>query len=303
MPRIIARYKSDVKGPLLIAVGGLHGNEHAGVQAIKDLEAMLQAEPSKNPSFVYRGDFIGLCGNMSAITQGVRHIDADLNRVWTTDYDNIAANEYQEREELMATIHQAVVEHDEGYPVYLMDIHTTSSPRGIFAVPTQEPSSLYISSELHCPVIVNLTQMLKGSMIQYYADHKVAGVQLVSFAFEAGRHDDVGSVSRAIAAIVNCMRSISAVSEEDVESRHDEVLKAYAEGLPKFCELAYIHRITDENAVWDIKPGYEGFQKVKKGEVIAKVNGENVEIPMDGLLLMPLYQKQGKEGFFIVTEV
>jgi succinylglutamate desuccinylase len=237
---------------------------------------------------------------MDAITVGQRQIDIDLNRIWhkiPPHKEPIA--EFRDKIEIQTIIEAEAIGHNPLYPIYLMDIHTTSSPRGIFAVPTQDNMSQYITGALHCPVITNLTSLVKGSMIQYYADRNVGGRQITSFAFEAGRHDDPGSVSRAIAAIVNCMRSIKSVHPSDVESRHDEVLMAYSAGLPRYCELIYVHRIEDSN-LWEMKPGYEGFQAIKKGELLAHYDKKPVFAPMDGLILMPLYQSIGKEGFFVV---
>lgn len=47
-------------------------------------------------------------------------------------------------------------------------------------------------------------------------------------------------------------------------------------------------------------PGYENFQLVKKGEVIAEDSNGPIVVKEDGLLLMPLYQNKGEDGFFII---
>ncbi|HMP28893.1 MAG TPA: succinylglutamate desuccinylase/aspartoacylase family protein [Saprospiraceae bacterium] len=299
--RLIADYKGQKEGPLLIVVGGLHGNEMAGIHAIKQLYKMLLEENYKDASFLYKGRFVGIVGNITALLQKKRLLDLDLNRIWLENHNDIAfSSEYKEMIAMQKMIYAFVNDHPKDHPIYIMDLHTTSSPRGIFAVCTNTEQSKNVTGRLHCPVIVNMTDQLHGSMIQYYATHSIDERTIVSFAFEGGQHDDGASTSRLIAAMVNCMRSIGAVLPENVESHHDKVLREYAHGLPKYCKITYIHQIED-GRLWKMKPGYYGFQEVHKGEVVAKYNGQEVKIPHDGLILMPLYQENGKEGFFIVN--
>lgn len=300
--RLLADYKGIDKGPLLIVIAGLHGNEMAGIDAVEILSQMLVDEEQKDPSFRFRGRFVGIAGNIPALSSGKRMIDLDLNRIWLDDRQSITNSlEYQEMNSIQKMIHSFVSDHTINEPIFIMDLHTTSSPRGIFAVCTNSQNSKKITGELHCPVITNMTEQLRGSMIQYYMDHTIEGRKITSFAFEGGQHDDENSISRLIAGMVNCMRSIGAVLPQNVESRHDVVLQEYAAGLPKFCKITYIHKIEDAH-LWKMKPDYYGFQTVKKDEIVANYDGKDVAIPHDALLLMPLYQDTGKEGFFLVNE-
>jgi hypothetical protein len=50
-------------------------------------------------------------------------------------------------------------------------------------------------------------------------------------------------------------------------------------------------------------PGFESFRSVTAGDLVASEEGRRVATPMTGLMLMPLYQKQGEEGFFITSPV
>ena len=53
-------------------------------------------------------------------------------------------------------------------------------------------------------------------------------------------------------------------------------------------------------------PGFSNFDLVEEGEVLAHIGGtEQAEVhsPSDGLLLMPRYQGQGEDGFFLGNEV
>ena len=52
-----------------------------------------------------------------------------------------------------------------------------------------------------------------------------------------------------------------------------------------------------------MRPNFSNFQRLKAGDVIADNKEGPVAVGRDCLLLMPLYQKQGEEGFFLIKEV
>ena len=79
--RIIGSFEGD-EGPLIIAIGGMHGNEPAGVKAISIVLDELQQAAKNQADFRFNGTFIGLLGNEKAVEAGVRYIDKDLNRLW-----------------------------------------------------------------------------------------------------------------------------------------------------------------------------------------------------------------------------
>ena len=70
MNRLIGRYSEGNKGPLLIVIGGMHGNEPAGIHAVESLLQMLEQEKEKNAGFEFKGALVGLRGNLQAIEQG-----------------------------------------------------------------------------------------------------------------------------------------------------------------------------------------------------------------------------------------
>ena len=50
-------------------------------------------------------------------------------------------------------------------------------------------------------------------------------------------------------------------------------------------------------------PNYKNFQRISSGEIIAEDNEGPIEAPEDALLLMPLYQSQGEDGFFLIKKL
>ena len=97
------------------------------------------------------------------------------------------------------------------------------------------------------------------------------------------------------------MRTIGVVRPEHIENRHDHILKKYSEHLPEIVEVIFKFHI-EANHKWQMKPGFKNFQKIKKGQILAKNKWGTIESPKDGYILMPLYQTQGEDGFFVVED-
>ena len=75
-----------------------------------------------------------------------------------------------------------------------------------------------------------------------------------------------------------------------------------ADGFPDISELIYVHNIKLEDK-FKMNNGYTNFQRVNKGDLLGKDIAGDVVAPHSGYLMMPLYQKQGKEGFFITKAI
>ena len=52
-----------------------------------------------------------------------------------------------------------------------------------------------------------------------------------------------------------------------------------------------------------MNPGFENFDVISRGQVLATNKNGEIKAKESGLILMPLYQKQGEDGFFIGREV
>lgn len=308
LERIIGRYTGTQKGPLLIVLGAVHGNEPAGVKALEKMFEMLVEEPKNNPNFQFFGRIIGLRGNIRAMKAGKRFIVKDLNRQWTLDNiarikkakdEDLDAEDFELRE-LLAVIEKEIADY-QPEKIVLLDFHTTTAYGGIFSISTDDPESTRIAVELHAPVVKGLLNGIRGTSLHYFCNDNFQP-ETVAVCFESGQHQEDLSVNRAIAALTNCMRSIGCVRAEDVENRHDSLLIEYSKGLPKVTELVKIHSIQPGDD-FRMVPGYKNFQTVKKGEVLAFDRQGEIKATDDGLILMPLYQKQGDDGFFLIRSI
>ena len=304
--RIIGRYEGEESGPLLICIAGIHGNEPAGLQAIDEIFRLLSIEKDFNPGFSYKGRFVGIRGNLPAIALRQRFVDRDLNRMLLThEQERIKStpvdewsSEDRESIELVKAVEAEIADYHPKATL-ILDLHTTTADGGIFTIASTDVMSSRLAKGLHAPVILGFEKGVEGTTLHFF---NKPDESIHCIVFEAGQHNDPQSVHRTAAAIVNCMRSIGSVESRDVDHRHDGILISMSEGLPRVTELIHHHRIKD-NEMFSMYPGFTNFQSVKKGDVLAVNQFGPIKSPYDALVLMPKYQPQGDDGFFLVRVI
>ena len=306
--RIIGRYNDNEKGPLFICFGAMHGNEPAGVRAIELVIKMLEVEHIKNPGFKFKGQFIGIIGNLKAYNTRQRFLKKDLNRQFIIEHiEQIKTSKKEDLDpedlellDLLETIDREIKDYQPENVVFL-DLHTTSSDGGIFTICKNDPEIINVAYGLHAPIVLGIIEGLKGTTLHYFTTENM-GRETLALTFESGQHNEALAVNRAIAAIICTMREIGSVNDEDVENYHEDILVTYSEFLPKLTTLVE-HCPILEGDQFRMHDGYKNFQNVEKGELLASNIHGPIHAKEDGLILMPLYQAKGEDGYFIVKEI
>lgn len=302
--RLIGQYTQRKAGPLFIILGGIHGNEYSGIEALTRVFAKLKR---LKPTF--NGFFAGIAGNIKALQQGVRFLEKDLNRQWFPE--NIArierAKKHEltspediEQKELLTRYHYIRSRNNLQHTDYVMlDLHTTSARGGTYTIAPSHNKSKEIALALHLPVIIGLEKVINGTTLHYFSEQDMA-----SFCLEAGQHQNPASADRMEAAIWITLCTIGCMKAEDIPNfeKYEALLKERGRGLPRMVKFRYRHAITEKDQ-FVMRLGYKNFQAIKEGEHLADDVKGKVLSPCDGLILMPLYQKQGEDGFFIVETV
>lgn len=306
-PRLVGRYSQQKAGPMLVAIGAMHGNEPAGVEAIKAVLQRLKDEEVKNPNFEFRGSFIGVIGNLDAYHKNIRYVDQDLNRSWSYQvYKEIAqkpkAQLNTEHRQIIEIIDELRQEINRAFPseMVVLDLHTTSAHGGIFSLTTDDHFSITLAKELHAPVIKGMLKGITDSSIHFFHGQNL-GIPTTAIGFECGQHQDPNAVNIGVAAIINCMRTINCVNSIDVENFHDEMLIDFSKDLPKVNKIVFKYAIKDREK-FSMMPGFKSFDKVLKNQPLAYDADKIVTCPIDARILMPLYQKKGNEGYFLIIE-
>ena len=295
IPRIIGEYSSGSEGPLLFVTGGIHGNEPSGIEA---LEKVFKELNKTKPEI--KGTILGVSGNKNALNENKRYIHEDLNRTWTKKNVQEEIKDTHEKKEM----HQ-IIELLKQYPErnftkrYFLDCHTTSSPSLPYVSVQEVNDNDEWAHKFPTYIIRGFSDIITGDI-----DHYLSRIGMTGFVFEAGQHTDETSVENHEGAIwlalqEGCDLDLSRIST------YPECVNRFAEkNAPpqKTFEITYRHGLK-ENDVFEMKPGYENFQKIEKGEFLAKQNGEKVISKWDARIFMPLYQAQGNDGFFVIEEV
>jgi succinylglutamate desuccinylase len=296
--RVIARLRGEKAGPTLVVVGSIHGNEPAGVLALDSVARLLSRD-----GCLECGDFLAVVGNVEAFGARARFIDDDLNRHWSREaLDRLRAlrsfekSEDRERMELLEEMAKGFGE--ARGPIVLLDLHTMSGEGKPFAVFADTLRSRAFARRFPVPAILGLEENLDGTLADY-----VALLGHVAVAFEAGQHLDPRSASNLEAVVWIALAELGMVDPRtaEVEAGRERLRKS-TEGVPSILEVTYRHAI-DPRDRFRMRAGHRSFEPVVSGQVIADDREGSVAVPSDGFLLMPLYQKQGDDGFFVARRV
>ena len=313
---VIGWVRGRSEGPLLLCVGGLHGNEPAGVRA---LERMVGAVRTRRDALA--GDFVAVVGNMPALAARRRFMAYDLNRAWTplrlealkagrrTGSDDGAVQPLARRrardplaEDLevvrMLALLERVASRRRG-PVYVIDLHTTSGEGGTFTSTEIHQQHRRFAMEVPFPLVLGLDDHLEGTLLGH-----LGTLGYTTMLCECGQHGEPRAAARAVAAVWIAVRAAGLLSDEDVPeaARGFEMLRSGCEHLPRVLETVYRHPFSEGDG-YVTRPGFRNFQRIRAGDVVGDDRHGEVAAPTGGMLLMPLYQKLGEDGFFVLREV
>jgi len=295
--RIIGSYGDLNSDRLLVVLAGVHGNEHAGVKACERIFQTI--ESSQLPLY---GGFIALKGNVRALETNQRFVHRDLNRMWNqtqiahvknADRSTLNSEELEQRE-LLSLLEALIDRRPRSLPFLFIDLHTTSADGGHFSIVNSNPLSIIFAKSIGVPFIKGLERVIKDTTLQIFSEHEYAAI-----AFEAGQHRDERSVRRMECAIWILLYQMQIVhlTSDQLEAYRAELRPQ--KPVPLELSFEYKHTI-DPNATFRMNPGFSNFDFIQQSQSLAVENDTVVTSPMDGYMLMPLYQPQGEDGFFIV---
>jgi len=304
LAREVGRYDSGLAGPLFVAIGGLHGNEPAGISAAElVLERLLEEGPE------LRGRFVALRGNRAALAIDQRYVERDLNRIWTQadvvgmqrDPAHLDRADEAELRSLLGTFRELFQDAVGGKvprEIIVLDLHSTSGPSKPFLCMADTLQNRRVAFALHVPVILGLEEALEGTLLDFMSE---AGH--IAMAFEGGAHLDPETVACHEAAIWCGLVAAGSLQEGAVDvSEKEALLKRLAVGSPGIVEVLYRHGTRGGDG-FTMDPGWANFQPVKRGERVAADDDGEIGSPLSGRLLLPRYQSQGDDGFFVSRQV
>lgn len=297
--RLLGRIRGEQPGPTVVAVGGMHGNEPSGVEALQAILRELEKMQGR-----FRGEFVALAGNLRALEAGIRFVDADLNRMWKLNKDmtNLApvpeVYEKKEMEELQTIVDQ--IESERRGPLVFLDLHTTSSQSPPFILCGDTLRNRDFISDMPIPKVLGLDERLNGPFLSYL---NVQGH--VTVCFEAGQHTDPQAYHNHIALLWILLAKAGNLSAKDIpqlEASRKLLKEQSGRDLQGFHEVVMRYGVMAHEK-FVMRPGYRNFQPIAENEHLADTKFSRVKAIISGMIFMPLYQAQGDDGFFIIRRI
>ncbi len=301
--RVIGAYDSGETGPLLIVTAAIHGNEPAGVEA---LERVFAGLARIRPRMC--GRIVGLIGNLGALAGNVRFIDTDMNRIWTKaqiaalkDTDPaLDQSERKEQRELIAAIAAELTRPHTS--VLHLDLHSTSGDGPPFTIFGADNRSRRLVAALGIPAIFGIMKDLDGTMLDYSTANDFTCVVL-----EGGQNQAPKTIDHHESAVWLLLGAAAMLPDPaalDLE-QHRARIEQSVSNLPPAVEVCFRYAIDpDEHFV--MLPGFRSFQRVYPGQLLAlggRSGKREIRCPIGAILLMPKYQGQGNDGFFLARTV
>lgn len=285
-------------GPTVVFFAGIHGNESAGVFALKHVinELRLRQTP-------IHGQVYAIAGNLGALQQNVRFQEKDLNRIWSgPDIELLGTKRKQlspDENELRELHHLLLgILRENRPPYYFIDLHTTSSDTSPFMVLNDSLLNRKFASNYPLPTILGIEEYLVGALLSYINE-----LGYVSLGYESGRHDDILAIRNSIDFVRYTLGITRATYLEGhaLEKLRQEI-RASGTVANKFYEIYYQYEIT-EGSDFKMHPGFVNFQEIPKGKELAVANESTLTTNKRRQIFMPLYQNLGSEGFYFIRSI
>lgn len=297
--RHLGTYDRGVEGPTIVVVAGLHGNEPSGVVAFQRVIERLEEHDAP-----LRGRLVGLAGNLPALDRGERFLDEDLNRIWQPSrIERYAAMPSHERSVEAGQQVELLEQLDRELAlapgiVHFLDLHTSSADGKPFVCIGDTLRNRDFATRFPVPVILGLEEQVDGALLEYINNrgHITVGV-------EAGQHDDPASIDFHEAFLSLALVSAGCMLIDELPRYEEMRARLCAAGamLPRVLEVRYRHPVGPADH-FRMRPGYENFHRIRAGETVAEDKRGDVHAPETGRILLPLYQGQGDDGYFLVRE-
>ncbi len=291
---VIGAYVGNQAGPTLIVIGSIHGNEPAGFLALSNVSSEIAKLEGKLKGRVYF-----LAGNTRALRMGKRFIDADLNRGWTAKtmsgdkaeefFNSSEGMELAELDQVFDSL--LITAMDE---VFVVDLHSTSSEGMPFATVGDTLRNRNFAQKFPVPILLGIEEELEGTLLEYLNN---AGA--VTLGFEGGEHLSTQTVENHRALIWLALANSGLLDKKDVpefKASQSRLLGKTSGGA--IFEIVHRHAVRPSDE-FEMNPGFNNFDQIERGQVLARDEGGAVCAPRSGQILMPLYQKLGEDGFFI----
>ena len=241
---------SGISGPRVIIMGGVHGNEKCGVEAIEDFLS--------NPYSLIKGKVTFIKANRKALDENVRFVEDNLNRCFTLE--DLGNESYEKR--LAKDIKSYLDESD-----FLLDLHASTSEDS-FPFVICESNALAYAKNLDAEVICLGIEDAQPGGTEYYMN-KIGGVGM---CVECGYLGSNSSTLVAKKNIVNFLTTLGMINSslENISSDKTVVRVMYT-----YSTSGEFKRFRE----------FRDFEPIRKGDIIGYEDNEELLSDRDGFIL------------------
>lgn len=302
--REIGRAGDGVAGTTLVVLGGVHGNERAGLIAGQSvLDALAERDVQLS------GQLVVLAGNLAALNHedpDTRYVDSDLNRMCRRDrFEQPASTsvEHEQMHELFGAL-ESILDSCRwaGQQMIVLDLHTTSAPsRPVVAFEDSLPARTH-AIRMPCPKYLGIEEEANGLVIDAVTNR----LGCISYLVEGGQHEDPDSIRVHEAAIWIALDTAGIVPL----SAHPGDPLGYMRS--KSLDRGHVvydvrYRYPIEHEDYSTCEGIEsGTEVFPHSSVLGIENGKEIHTPIHGRVFLPNMQTHKRindDGFFIVRRV
>ncbi len=276
-PEAVWTYRAAEPGPAAAVVGGVHGNERAGILAVERLKSRFD-DGGLVPK---RGSVILALGNPPAIAAGVRAEGEDLNRCFTAAVLGGAGEAYAHRRAReLATAFRDVR--------FGIDVHGTNTPSRPFLVIQGHPRTQDgpFLERLSADLVLRDPRMVfagePATLDELFSRDGGLGI-----CYETGAADDVSSVDRVTEEIVAVLETGGWLERGEARVPH-----------PSKAEYVLAERIDLTPAGFRFAEGVgdRNFQALPEGSVLGYRGDVPVVVRTDSLLVFPKPERLREVG-------
>ncbi len=289
----IWRIESGRPGPVVSIIGGVHGNEDCGVDAVLEIFESFVNRGQK----LERGSLILTIANEHAFADDVRQLAHNMNRQFGIARGGVQSPLNSEYEVTRASeVARCAIDQAD----LIIDLHSTSVAAPPFCILEDrsgaglETTILQAVQSSRSVVFSNadLVARLKGTTLQY-ARCQSNYRDISAITIECGQHKAQETNLFAKQAV---WRSLAALG---LSAKNDPAAEQAVE--QKLYRVFYVEVKLDADTFAFAK-NFEGFQVLQNGETIGTRDSSNIIAPKDCVILFPTIPENevaGAELFFL----
>ncbi len=264
MLKEIYEFKGKEPGPKVVILGGVHGNEVCGVEAIRRLKESLE---------IKKGELRMIIANLKAFEKNVRYTEENLNRCFMDDKKPTSSYEEKLAKEIMVHLRWADIS---------LDLHASNTKNTQPFVISRD-NRLEYAKMLPVETIVTGFEKFYSGDSDWYMESKGK----VGIGVECGYLGDPASTEVAVECIKGYLQGIGLI-----------------EGEPKVMErkefdLFFQYHNKDE---FVLAKDFSDFSSVSRDEIIGHDGDKEVKADKDCFIIFARNRKAGYGEAFCLLE-